>query len=81
MKRTLKRLAVAAGIYLLLEWLFAYVTWAEGLFSPRGAPNTGALVLGVIYLGTRIVVRWVGPWVIGVAIARGSLPRARRRVA
>ena len=61
MKRTLIRGAMVLGAYLLVEWLFAYLSLTEGLVTPRAVPNVGVVGLGALFLALRFVVRVVLP--------------------
>jgi hypothetical protein len=72
--------AILLGAYLVLEWLFAFASQAEGLVSPAGNPNLGLIAIGIAYLGLRFAVRLLLPIVASVLLAglvwrRGS-PRA-----
>jgi hypothetical protein len=70
--RSAWRLAAVVVLYLLVEQLFAYETRATGLVSPGGTPHYGVLLLGVAFLGLRIVVRFVVPGLV-VFLAAQSL--------
>jgi hypothetical protein len=52
---------LVVGVYLLLEWGFAYVTAVEGIITPRAAPRMEALAIGAAYLVVRVFVRLVLP--------------------
>ena len=74
-----RRVAIPIVVYALVEWLFAYVTVAEGLVTPRGSPNLDVVAIGCAYLAIRIVVRVVLPGVIAFAIADAAARRILRR--
>ena len=79
MTRTvLFRMALPFGVYVMVEWLFAYVTFADGLVTPHGAPHLGVAALGALYLGLRIVLRLVGPGWLVFVLAREVTPHLRR---
>jgi hypothetical protein len=75
-----RRVLVPVAAYALLEWVFAYVTVAEGLVTPRGTPNLGVVAIGCAYVGLRLVVRLMLPGVVAFTIAEAAgrrLARAR----
>jgi hypothetical protein len=72
-----KRVALPLFAYLLLEWLFAYVTVAEGLVTPRGRPNLDVVAIGAAYLALRITVRLAAPSIVVFTLVTAWL-RARR---
>jgi hypothetical protein len=77
-----RRVVMPVAAYALLEWVFAYVTVAEGLVTPHGAPNVGVIAIGCAYITLRVVVRVVLPGVVAFAIAEAAgrlLARARSR--
>jgi hypothetical protein len=83
MKHTLRRYALPVGVYLLLEWLFAYVTQTEGLLTPGGRPNLDVLAIGAAYLGTRLVVLGCLPVfaVFAASLRVAEIVVAKRRAA
>jgi hypothetical protein len=64
------RLVLPLGLYLLVEWLFAYVTLTDGLVTPHGTPHPGVIALGVLYLGLRLGMRLLFPAAAVVVLAR-----------
>jgi hypothetical protein len=62
-------IALVLGTYLLLEWLFAFMSQAEGLVNPAGRPNLEVVALGIAYLGVRLVVRGILPSAVALLIA------------
>jgi hypothetical protein len=72
MKRVVLRIAVPMGVYLVLEWLFAYASQTEGLFSPKGLPNIDVVGLGAAYMAVRLFVHATVPVLLGLALAKCS---------
>jgi hypothetical protein len=73
----LRRVVLPLAAYALLEWLFAYVTVAEGLVTPHGKPNLDVVAIGCAYLGVRIIVRVLVPGLAAFTIADAIAQRLR----
>jgi hypothetical protein len=56
--------ATLVFVYLVLHEAFAYETHAVGLFSPGGTLNAGVIALGVVYLASRVAVRFFVPAIV-----------------
>jgi hypothetical protein len=70
--------ALAAA--LLLEAWFVHETATRGLLSPRGAPHLGVLLLGAVYLVTRVTVRLGAPFLLAYVAVRAALRAFARRL-
>jgi hypothetical protein len=81
MKRPLLRGALLLGAYLLVEWLFAYVSLADGLVTPRTVPSLAFLGLGAIFLALRLVVRVIVPASLSFSLIRSLADATRRPLA
>ena len=79
MKRALMRGGALLGAYLLVEWLFAYVSLTEGLVTPRAVPNVGVVGLGALFLALRFVVRGVVPASLVFSLVRALAGATRRQ--
>ncbi len=83
MKRTLVRLGSFFGLYLFLEWFFAYVTRSAGLVTPRGASHhLDLFAIGAVYLIARMVVRFLLAPILAyrLAMTASGIWRSRARV-
>jgi len=76
--RALRRMAVLVVTYVVMGLAFSIATRARGLFSPGGAPHLDVVALGVVYLVTRIAVRFVLPGLAAYLIASSAIDRIRR---
>ena len=63
--------ATLVFVYLVLHEAFAYATRAVGLFSPGGTLNAGVIALGVVYLASRVAVRFLVPAIVVYIGAKG----------
>jgi hypothetical protein len=70
-------LSLLAG-YFLLGWWFELATEDRGLLDPSGHPNFWVLVLGAVYLVTRLAARFLVPAFVAFLLA-DRLARAATR--
>ena len=75
-----RRVIVPLAAYALLEWIFAYVTTAEGLVTPRGAPNVGVVAIGCLYLAVRVLVRGLAAFALADLAGRFLVTNGLRRL-
>ena len=73
--RALRIAVVAAVVELALRWGFSAVARSRGLISPGGAFHADVALLGVAYVGVRVVVRFALPALVAGAIAAAVMER------
>lgn len=76
--RAVRRIAALAVTYVVLGLAFSFATRSRGLFSPGSSPHLDVIALGVVYLITRIAVRFVLPGLAAYLIAASAIERIHR---
>jgi len=76
--RALRRIAALVVTYVVLGLAFSFATRSRGLLSPGGSPHPDVIALGIVYLVTRITVRFVLPGLAAYLIAASAIERIRR---
>ena len=64
-------------VYVVLGGAFSFASRSRGLLSPGGAPHLDVVVLGIVYLLTRVAVRFAVPGLVAYLLAARAIDRLR----